>query len=850
VILKRAEPARFAPLRALLRRKWLLRIGALAVFAAMLGSATLWGLYQGMHLYRLKKAASLADLLDDVVAMRLAVVPNWIAGWWGSDAERIVLDVKHTDFQKIAYQRELAMRRGVLIASADDYVPGKIRHGERTIRVKLRLKGDWADHVTGDKWSFRVKVRRDDTLFGMKVFSLHHPQTRRFVNEWVFHQALAREDLLGLRYEFVEVTVNGKDLGVYALEEHFDKRLVEHRRRREGPILKFDESLHWDDIVRTGRRGPYSATGLRDFRAATVDGFRSGSLREDPQQWDAFLMGASLLEGFRAGDLSTSQVFDTSRLGTFFALVDLLGAEHAASWINLRFYYDPIASRLEPVGFDANAGAPLRTVLGSAEALDAGAPDFAALAFADPVLVREYVAALERMADPAYLDALFAAIEPELERNLRILHKEFPWVRFAADVLRENQRTIRSVLAPGRQLHAYLDRSGPGRVDLELANLAPLPVEIVRLISGDAVWLPQAASVLASTPPSRPLAWVALPFASRGDVGPAQEPEGPLELEYRLLGSQQLRRQYVFDRPRRLPDLEATDLARSAPNFREFGFLEVDETARVVRIRPGSWTLDRDLVLPAGYRVLCGAGTPHVVIGSSDGTGQGVAVLNAGGTSHLEHVTIRGLRSPARPGWTLTGAVTFYESPVVVSHSEFEGNEAEDGLNVVRSHFEIDQTTFRDSRSDTFDADFSDGVIRRSLFLGSGNDAIDVSGSRVTVSSVRVERAGDKGVSAGERAELVLEDVEVRGAAIGVASKDDSRVVADGLRVGEVGVALALYRKKSEFGPASMELRDVHIEDATTRHLVEEGSTLVVAGISVDSNARAVYAQLYGTESG
>jgi hypothetical protein len=856
-----------------LHRRWLRRIAAILGLAALLAASTLWGLYQGMYLYRIRVAASLADLLDDVLATRLAILPNWIAGWWASDAERIVLDIRHQDFQKLAYQRELALRRGVLIGGGDeDFVPARIRHGDRTLRAKVRLKGDWVDHLTGPKWSFRVKLRGEDTLFGMKTFSLQHPKTRRFVYEWVFHRALAREDLVPLRYEFVELTLNGKDLGVYALEEHIDKRLVEHRRRREGPVLRFDESLRWADIAATGRPDGGSPTGLRGFRAAAVDAFQAASLQKDPAQRQVLLAATSLLEAFRAGELTVAQAFDAKKLATYFALLDLLGAEHAAVWINLRFYYDPIASRLEPVGFDGNAGAPLHNALGSSELLDEDEAGFRPLVFADPAFVAEYVAQLERVSDPAYLDSFLAEIAPGLERNLRILHQEFPWLRFDPGILRGNARTIRAALAPSKGLHAYLDRAESGRLGIELANLAPFPLELLRARSGEAVLEPAAATVLGATPPSRAVAWVTVPFELRqGGAWSDALAEG-LEVEYRVLGSSQLRRERVFARPRR-QGLPAADLLRRPPNVGDFAFLAVDETARVISVRPGAWTVDRDLVVPAGYRLRAGAGTrldlvrsalilsrsplelrgtagEPVRIESSDGTGQGLLVLDAGERSMLEHVSFRGLRNPERAGWKLTGAVTFYRSPVAISRSEFGANRSEDSLNLVRSPFEIEETFVHDTSSDAFDADFSDGTIRRSVFRSLVNDAIDVSGSRVTVSSVRIEEAGDKGLSAGEDAELAVQDVEVRGASIGVASKDQSSVVAEGLRVRDVKVGFAVYEKKSEFGPAAMELRDARLEGARTPYLLERGSKLVMEGRAVEPNATGVYHRLYGAEHG
>jgi hypothetical protein len=864
------RPSPFAPL---LRRIWMRRIAAATGIVALVGASTLWGLYEGMLLYRNRVATELADVLDDVVATRLAIVPNWIAGWWAGDAKRLVLDIKHENFQKLAYQRELALQRGVLISGADDeYVPARLGYGDQSVRVKVRLKGDWVDHLTGPKWSFRVKVRGEDTLFGMKNFSLQHPKARRYVYEWVFHEALAREDLLPLRYEFVELTLNGKDLGVFALEEHFDKRLVEHRSRREGPILKFDESLHWADILATGDTGDESPTGMRGYRAAAVDAFRAPSQAEEPDLWKVLVAATSLLESFRAGEIPVAQAFDSKKLATYFALVDLLGAEHAAVWHNFRFYYDPIATRLEPIGFDGNAGSPLHNVLGSNELLEGDQGGFRASVFADPAFMAEYVAQLERVSDPAYLDALLTELGPGIASNLRILHKEFPWQRFDAEIFRANARTIRNVLQPTQGLHAYVNESDPRRVELEFGNLAALPIEILRARSGSLVLEPASATVVPASPPSQGVAWAAVPFEVKGETAWTAPLAETLEVEYRMVGSSQLRQAKVVARPRRR-QLAEGDLLRRPPNAADFAFLEVDEEEKTIGIRPGSWTVDRDLVVPAGYRFRAGAGTrldlvgsslivsrsplefrglagEPVVIESSDGTGQGLFVLDAGERSVLEHVEFRGLRNPDRSDWKLTGAVTFYRSPVSISRSEFSNNASEDSLNLVRSPFDIDETVIRDTFSDAFDADFSDGTIRGSTFRDTGNDAIDVSGSHVTVSSVRIERAGDKGLSAGEHSELTVQDVRLDGGTIGVASKDRSSVRVQGLRLSGVKVGYALYAKKSEFGPATMEVRDATLENAETPYLLEEGSKLSLEGQSVAPNATGVYDRLYGAPHG
>jgi hypothetical protein len=278
-------------------------------------------------------------------------------------------------------------------------------------------------------------------------------------------------------------------------------------------------------------------------------------------------------------------------------------------------------------------------------------------------------------------------------------------------------------------------------------------------------------------------------------------------------------------------------------------------------------------VVPAGYRLRAGPGTrldlvgsslilsrsplefrglpgDPVLIESSDGSGQGLVVLDAGERSLLEHVAFRGLRNPDRKDWKLTGSVTFYRSPVSIAHADFGHNASEDSLNLVRSPFEIEEMVIHDTASDAFDADFSDGTIRRSAFRDLVNDAIDVSGSRVTVAGIRIERVGDKGVSAGEGADLVVRDVEVVGGSIGVASKDRSTMVAEGLRLTDVKIGFALYEKKSEFGAASMDVRGARLENAGTPYLLEQGSQLVMDGRDVTPNATGVYDRLYGAEHG
>jgi hypothetical protein len=187
-------------------------MGVLAL-VLLLTSTSVASIYYGMNLYKSRRAETLDVFLENVVATRFSVVPQWIRGLLFARPERLNIEMKPKHFAALAYKRDQALQRGILINQANEYVPAVIRHGDEAIDVKLRLKGDWTDHLLGDKWSFRVKVKGGSTLFGMKQLSLHHPRARNFAYEWLFHRALEREDILSLRYDFVDVTLNGKSLG-------------------------------------------------------------------------------------------------------------------------------------------------------------------------------------------------------------------------------------------------------------------------------------------------------------------------------------------------------------------------------------------------------------------------------------------------------------------------------------------------------------------------------------------------------------------------------------------------------------------------------------------------------------
>jgi hypothetical protein len=283
---------------------------------------------------------------------------------------------------------------------------------------------------------------------------------------------------------------------------------------------------------------------------------------------------------------------------------------------------------------------------------------------------------------------------------------------------------------------------------------------------------------------------------------------------------------------------------------------------REIQVRSGSWSVTKDLVLPKGYTVLAGPGTRldlkkgasiisysklkfsgteghPVVLTSSDKSGGGLAVIGAEKESFVRYVKFDGLSNPAEKGWALTGAVTFYESPVRFEKTEFVRARCEDALNIVRTDFTIDGSLFSKAKGDAFDSDFSVGTITNSAFAESGNDAVDVSGSKVTLNKVRIEGTGDKGISAGEISEVDAKGVAIINAVIGVASKDISVVTLENVRIESARIALTAYTKKPEFGGGYLKTKDVAIIDSEYPFIIGSSSMLDLNDVRHRASAAA-----------
>ncbi len=773
-----------------------------------------------------------SDILHDIVkpAIRAGTkLPlNYIRGLFSSPP-KISIDIKYKDYQKILQKRDEALNTGLLFSSDDDYVPATIRYNNEDLPIEIRLKGDALDHIAGDKWSFRIKVKGENALFGMKRFSIQDPKRRVYLDEWVFHQLLKKEDLPFLRYKFIDVELNGKRLGVYALEEHFSGELLTNSRLPEGPILKFDERLFFDLVLRSDNPNRAHIEDPQDmiYISNPIETFEPSKLA-DPAIYTQFQKAKNMLEGFRMGALKPSQVFDIEKLAKFYAIADLTGAVHATSWTNIRLYYNPITSLLEPIGYDAfnkNEGpiVSLSSYPKPKELEDNSILDFGYALFKDTEFFAEYMKQLDRMSADGYMEEFFSGIDKELQDNIRIIWRDEPWYSFSGyysnispDAVYRNRKYVKNALNPAVGIRAYLKETAPKTI-VEVANIQPLPV----VFQGE---------ILPGHVPHEPLTFRDFEL-----------PKLPEILNYKMLGLDAVQTAAIIPWP--VLDLNEIEEAgkNRMPHYYLFDFLSADYYKKTISVKEGSWKLFRDLVLPAGFTFIAGAGSEidimnsaaiishsslrfigsegrPVKIISSDKTSRGIWVY-APEKSYLENAVIA------------NNLLNFYESPSFINKVYFSGPSSyDDTLHITRSDFELTDSFFKDVFADALDVDFGNGTILRTSFVNSGNDAMDFSGSVVSVLDSQIKNAGDKGISAGEDSRIDAKNLKISDSKICLASKDFSTLKIEEAAIINCEIGVAVFQKKPEFGPAEAKILNLKIENAANDFLVEVGSLLEVDG--------------------
>lgn len=798
--------------------------------------------------------------------------------------DHIKIKVSQEQFAKIEQKRAKAVQKGVLLSEEGDLVKGEIKHNTSDYKkVAFRLKGDWTDHLNHpNKWSYRFIMKGDATIHGMRKFSIQHPKVRNYLWEWLFNKVVKEEGLIGLRYDFVNTTmlIEGDNhrkiqMGIMTLEESFDKILIENNKKREGVILAFDENLLWKDRYKQNELqllDSAKSSLLHNIDSAPVRTYNATKILADPKLRKQFETAKSLIEGWRNGTYKISEVFDVELLAKFVALSNLFGGSHGLIWHNLRFYYNPITNRLEPISFDSNSGKRLTKTLHYPLSKD------------DEYFQERLSAELKRVSSIDYIDELLNTYKQELSQLSQTLGEEFGISdRNITTLLTYNSNFIKKNINPAVLITAGLQSHQAEAITVEVHNVSEKNVAIGHLEDLKGLQLDNNAEeqIIAPNTTKKIVFNLSDYFnnafvSKKNKKGTFSYPKDvkKLRLTHYIPGVDFVRKAEI--RPYATtedPEKQAAQFRKAnTANYFDFSFIQIVSDSAII-LKKGTHTLTEDLIIPTGIKttVLPGCkldfkngaslksegsfiaqGTQEEKIRflSSDATGGGIFITNAQQKSILDHCVFDNLSNPHNEMWAVSGAVNFHESEVTITNTLFKNNRCEDALNVIRSSFTMTDSVFENTFSDAFDGDFVEGKLERCTFSNAGNDGIDVSGSILELRDIKVINPSDKAISAGENSTITGGNIHITNGEIGVVSKDLSSVTLSDLQIEGTRLGLSAFQKKTEYGVGTIHVTALALQGNELDYLIERNSILTIDAVPVETVSNNVIDQMYGKEYG
>jgi hypothetical protein len=299
----------------------------------------------------------------------------------------------------------------------------------------------------------------------------------------------------------------------------------------------------------------------------------------------------------------------------------------------------------------------------------------------------------------------------------------------------------------------------------------------------------------------------------------------------------------------------------------EFDFInKLDE--KTYEIIEGNWNVDKPIIVDGDLHVSAGANLIFsknaylIVKGSLTAIGdkeapitfsalfdswKGIYVLNANNKSYLKNVNVNNISALEDELLKLTGGITFYMSDVDLENVKINNVKSEDAINIVESLFSLNSVSIYNTISDGLDSDFSKGIVVNSKFSDIGGDALDFSGSVVSINQTKATNVKDKAVSAGEKSNINIQDSYFKNVGVGVVSKDGSLVDVSNTKIFDYKLHAAMsYLKKDFYDMPSISINECLVSEGNA-YMRQQGTNMIVDNYNIPESEISVK-KLYKTK--
>ncbi len=725
------------------------------------------------------------------------------------------------------------------------FVNAKVILNQQEHLIKIRIRGDMPSNFNRgiERASLRFNIESNTALFGKKKLSLVRAFLESNFYGFLFSRFLDQNGFIANNVKFVRLVFNGEDTGICFLEEGFSKELLESSDYRDGVILRFKNDC-------MDNNGSYNNAGIPELVA-----YNEKRVIKDSVLSGSYNRALSKFDLLKDKKITVTQCFNTDKFARYLALCDIFLAHHSYVCHNTKLYFNPINDKFEPIAWDPSSFMRYKVRLPvhkgfnsvSGEVYDnrQSYPLYNFL-FSDTLFLKNFNRHLSEFSHNTDF-ALFIKENEDIIGSLDpILYRQRFQEQFHPDFLLGNIQNIKNWFSTDTRLTAKMFRH---EGILVVNSTLPLAIELkkLKLDSGSTL----------------PINKILLPYQSDtiriGKMIKSDDYKFTLFSSIYGFEDGQKYKGNIFEKMDQYNTPFISEKTDSS-------LLKFDIQTKSVSFRDKIVTLNQNLFIPPGNNWIIPAGaqielrnnaniiseSPLVAIGRpdkkikfhSDGSG-GIFIKNTLSPSTLEYVEFDNLSNPVSDNWSLTGAVTFYESEVTLGNCVIINNLSEDAINIIRSHFFIHDCFVSHTFSDAIDMDFSNGKIINTTIENTQNDGLDFSGSQVELHNINLSRIGDKGVSGGENTSASIENINIKDSFIGISSKDKSIVKTENLEILNTKIPFTSYQKKPEYGPATIVVKNFKGKVEKNDYRIESNSLLVINGDSLKGKETNVYDKLY-----
>jgi hypothetical protein len=707
--------------------------------------------------------------------------------------------------------------------------PAHVIYKGKTMKAKVSLTGKGADHRRNNSWSLRINLKGDNYIMGANEFKLINLSSRGG-SSYILLDSLFKEvcpNVISLPFNNVEVYINDQTHGIMQWEPTNNFDLLAQLELREGILARFDDNSWFKERIATneasklGFKIPFSkmARSNYNWRFLRFEPYKSKKINKNERlkkQWNEFLANIQKLQ---SDLILPSQILDVEKWTYLFAFVDITGVSHPTETHNLRFYYNPITRRIEPLVYDwsANTQPTLRPIHNC------------------------WVPWIRYcLRDPKFIEA-YTKIWPIVKKDLAVAITNIP-----EDL--KNKNTNPNILSKIKNRHEnykfYIAPTKPvNEVDLMVAPHAitlyareskegwelthPYPFPLIILGANESILLPAN--------PKKGFYHAPNPISSVPNHTLTKPTWTSIDIHEKTLSPLSIKIEYAgFNHPEfKIQEvnpliIETKDTKLLWPHPFEAtlpSWLKWDTATQSLILSTPKTIISKTIILPKKIWVEGKFRSSSIYLKAGDqltfkndaalitesgifskGTAKNpIKIINPAilslGDSELNHTQITGGQNTTQ--WGITGSCTFSTGKINLNNITFNGGNAEDQLNTVKAQVNATNISFKNAPSDAWDLDFCKAKLQNIHVENIKGDGIDISGSHLELNTFTALNITDKALSFGEASTVTAKNITISRAHMGIVSKDSTITTVQKIHCNKVTYPYAVYTKKPQYSQPS-----------------------------------------------